>query len=62
VIIEKSKIVRNKVFNLWSPEQGITNIFEEGVYKDPDGFLKLSVKQMKRLKEWVRPCDVISSG
>jgi len=23
--------------------------------------LKLSIKQMERLKEWVRPCDVIPS-
>jgi len=31
------------------------------VYQDPDGMLKLSIKQMERLKEWVRPCDVIPS-
>lgn len=53
--------MRNKVFNIFSPEQGITNIFANEVFMDPDGMLALSVKQMERLKEWVRPCDVIPS-
>ena len=53
--IEKGSSVSGRLYDLWSPEKGIINIFEGEDYKDPDGLLPLSQSQMKDFNIWLRP-------
>jgi hypothetical protein len=62
MLIEKGSDVRGKHFDVWQPESGIINIFENIHYEDPGGLLPLNVRQMKSLKEWARPIDTIPAN
>ena len=62
MILQRSTQYKRLVFDIWSPEQAIINIFENKHFEDPDGLLTLSVRQMQRLREWARPKDHIDSS
>ena len=58
LILEKGSKVRGKEFPIWEQHFGVFNIYEETQFNDPDGYLPLSVRQMKHLKAWIRPIQV----
>lgn len=53
--------MRDIQFDLWSPALGITNIYDNKQYIDPNGMPSLSLKQHSRLKGWYRAVDVLDS-
>lgn len=53
--------MRDIQYELWSPSLGITNIYANKQYLDPNGMLPLSLKHMQRLKHWARAIDVLDS-
>jgi len=40
---------------------GITNLYAKAQYLDPVGMLPLSLKQMQKLKHWIRAIDILDS-
>lgn len=43
-IISSSSTIRDKYYEIWEPGTGITNIFANEVFADPNGLLPLSVR------------------
>lgn len=60
-MIQAASIVRDIQFDLWSPALGITNIYANQQFIDPNGMPALSLKQQGRLKGWYRAIDVLDS-
>lgn len=49
-------------YDLWSPALGITNIYNQKQYIDPNGTLPLSLKQHSHFRYWARLIDVLDSS
>ena len=58
-IINAASIIRDINFDLWSPQLGITNIYSNKQYLDPNGMLPLSLSQMQKLKHYARAIDIL---
>jgi len=43
-IIQAASVMRDVQFELWSPALGITNIYNQKQYLDPNGMLPMSLK------------------
>jgi len=46
-------------YDLWSPPHGITNIYSQTLYTDPNGTLPLSLKDHGNFDHWARLIDVL---
>lgn len=54
--------MRDIQYQLWSPALGITNIYSNKQFVDPNGMLPLSLKQMQKLKFWYRAIDILDKS